>query len=136
MTTQAVIEKVQDIIGALAGISAAPDYPPDSLNAYPFVLAYQGAAEYKYNTPQDMKTLTNIDIELHISRKNLPTDVKRAMQFADTIPAALLADTTLGGTCSTFELVLSTGLIPMTYAGTETIGIRFTLQNVKLLTTF
>jgi hypothetical protein len=134
-TTQDVIAHVQKTIRALAGIGAAPDYPPDSLNVFPFALAYQGASEYKYNTPDDMKTLATIEVEIHFSRQDLSAAIKRAMQYADSIPAALLADTTLGGTCSTFELIESSGIIPLNYNGVDTIGIRYSLRNVKLLTT-
>ena len=81
-----------------------------------------------------MKQLGSIIVELHMSRKELPRDVEKVMTYNESIPNGILVDTTLGGNCSTCGPVASSGLIAMEYGGIPTLGIRYTVLNVKLQT--
>lgn len=137
MGLQAAIRDVQGTIRAIAGIYAAPEYPPDDTTNFPFVVAYAGEGEFRTGEPQGlMKYLGSIIVDLHVARKNLALDVERAMTYHEQIPNDILEDTTLGGNADTCGPVVCSGIIAMTYGGTETLGLRFTIQNVKILANF
>jgi hypothetical protein len=133
MTLQTAIAQLQTTLGALSGIRGAPEYVPDNTAVFPFIVAYAGPGEFRAGEPPGMmKYLGSIIVDLHLARKDLPRDIEKAMTYHDAIPNAILSDTTLGGTVSTMGAVSSSGLIFLKYAETDTIGIRFTLENVKI----
>src|SRR5512139_3347037 len=129
MTLQAAIAKIQDIAGAVSGIRAAPEYLPETINIYPFLVCYAGSGSYEYAPAGVMKGLHNIILELHIARKDLPRDTEKAMPYADSIPLAIFHDPTLGGTVSTFGRISYT-FGGMQYGDQMTLGFRFTLEGV------
>jgi hypothetical protein len=133
MTLQAAITQLQTTLGAITGIRAAPEYPLDKASVYPVLDAYAGPGQYTAGEPAGMmKFLGSIIVDLHISLKDLPRDVEKAMPYHDSIPNAILNDTTLSGTISTCGPVRTSGLIYMKYGEQDTIGIRFTIDNVKI----
>ena len=134
MALQDAIEKVQNLAGAVSGIRAAPDYLPESLNIFPFLVCYAGTGSFEYSPAGVMKGLHNIILELHVARHDLPRDTKSAMQYSDSIPKAIMADPTLGGTVSTIGRITYT-FGGMQYGDQMTLGFRFTLEGVKLQTT-
>ena len=137
MTLQSAIEDVQGTISAISGIRAAPNYPPEDATAYPFVVAYAGEGEFRTGEPAGMlKYLGSIIVDLHVARKDLPRDARSAMAYHETIPNDILEDTTLGGTVSTCGPVSCSGLIAMNYGGQDTLGLRFTIENVKIQAAF
>lgn len=134
MALQDVISEIQNTAGAVDGIRAAPDYIPESLNIFPFLVCYAGTGSFEISPTGVMKGLHSIILELHVARRDLSRDVKNAMQYSDSIPLALMHDPTIGGTVSTF------GRISYTFGGMQygdqlTLGFRFTIENVKLQTT-
>lgn len=134
MALQDAIAKVQEIAGAVDGIRAAPEYVPEEINVFPFLVCYAGNGSYDFAPAGVMKGLHNIILELHVARKDLPRDVEKAMKYADNIPLAIMDDPTLGGTVSTIGVITYTfGMLG--YGTTETIGFRFMIQNVKVQTT-
>lgn len=134
MALQDAIAKVQDIAGAVSGIRAHPEYLPESINKFPFLVCYAGSGSFEIGPSGVMKGLHNIILELHVSRQNLPQDAKNVMQYSDSIPLALMADPTLGATVSTIGRISYT-FGGMQYADQLTLGFRFTLEGVKLQTT-
>lgn len=133
MTLQAAITQLQVTLGAIGGIRQAPEYPPEDASAFPFIVAYAGAGEFEAGAPAGMMTYVgSIIVDLHIARKDLPRDTAKSMVYHDSIPDAILGDTTIGGTVSTCGPVATSGIIFMKYAEQDTIGIRFTIQNVKI----
>jgi hypothetical protein len=134
MALQDAIAQVQALAGAVDGIRAAPEYLPEALNIFPFLVCYAGNGSYEYGPSGVMKGLHSIILELHVARVNLPLDVKNAMHYSDSIPLAIMADPTLGGTVSTI------GRISYTFGGMQygtqlTLGFKFVIENVKLQTT-
>ncbi|MCP3909229.1 MAG: hypothetical protein GY712_14590 [Oceanicoccus sp.] len=130
MTLQAAIEDVQATIGAISGIKAAPNYAPEKINEYPFSVAYMGGGLIDFDTPSATKGLHIIVIELHVARKDLPNDISIVAPFIDSIPAALMADPTLGGTVGLFENI-TYEFTPMQWDAVETIGYRFFINGVS-----
>ncbi|MBT7070744.1 MAG: hypothetical protein HN975_07640 [Anaerolineae bacterium] len=130
MTLQAAVEQVQDLMGAVSGVKSAPDYPPENINEYPFVVAYMGGGEIVFDTPSAYKGLHTIIIELHIARKDLPNDIEIAAPYVDSIPAALMADATLAGTVNLFDNI-TYEFTEMLWDAVETIGFRFSINGVS-----
>lgn len=132
-TLQQAIDQIQDLVGALTDIRAAPDEPPERMNAYPFAVCFAGDGAYHLGPPDLMTGLHNIILELHVARKNLPRDISTAMGFAKSIPNAIFAGFVAGSlpAISTFEQISYVfGTLP-TWPDTPTVGFRFTIENVK-----
>jgi hypothetical protein len=134
MALQDAIAKIQSLVGAVSGIRAAPEYLPESINIFPYAVCYAGSGSYDFAPAGVMKGLHNIILEIHVARKDLPRDTEKVMDYADSIPLAIMHDPTLSATVSTI------GRISYTFGGMQygdqlTLGFRFTLENVKLQTT-
>lgn len=99
-TPQDAIERIQAIARSLTGIVEAPNYPPESVNQFPFVLTY-----YRQGNTTLMsgwrKGLHTVFCEFHLARQILPATVQSAMPFYERFMAAIEADPTLGGRVST-----------------------------------
>lgn len=132
MTLQSAIAGAQTIVGAISGIRSAPAYPPEELSVFPFAVAYSGGGTWEFGPAGDKKGLHNIIVELHVQRKDLARDVTAAMAYSDSIPNALMLDTTLGGNASTFGRITYV-FGPLGYGGIDTIGFRFTIEAVKII---
>lgn len=137
MSLQDCIDDVQDHMAAISGIRAAPHEPPEDTAVFPFCAAYAGPGEFRTGEPAGMmKYLGSIIVDLHLARKDLPRDVERVMTYHESIPNDILEDTTLGGHAQTSGPVSCSGLIAMEYGGVQTIGLRYTIQNVKIQQAF
>ena len=132
MTLQAVITAAQALVATIPGILQAPAYAPEQISEFPFSVAYAGDGSWEFGAGGGMKGLLSVVIEIHVARLDLPTDLSLVMGFADLVPAKLLATPTISGTCSTFEKI-DYSFSPMGYGAVETIGFRFVIQNIKLL---
>ena len=130
MALQDAINHIQDLTGAVDGIRAAPDYPPEQSNVYPFCVAYMGTGEIGFDAGVGTAGIHSIVVELHVARKDLARDIAKAAPYVDSIPAALLADPTLGGTVELFENI-TYEFTPMQWDTVETVGFRFILNGVK-----
>lgn len=127
----AAIQALQDTVGAVSGIKKAPDYPPDSINSFPFAVAYpaDGTWEVYAGTTKALHTLV---VEIHVARADLPAAVANVIGYGDSVPKAILADTTLGGTISTFsDITYEFGSLD--WGETKTVGFRFRINGVKIL---
>ena len=137
MSLQDAIANVQTTIKAISGIREAPATPPKNISVFPFVVAYAGAGEFRTGEPAgQMKYLGSIIVDLHVARKDLPRDAAKAMGYHESIPNAILKDTTLGAKVDTCGPVSCSGLIFMNYGEVETLGLRFTITNVKIKAAF
>jgi hypothetical protein len=130
-----VIKGIMDIVGAVSGIRAAPDYPPESINVFPFAVCYPGTGRIIIEPAGVMKGLHEIVLEIHVARKDLSRDVQAAIPFVDSIPLALCGDVTFGGTTSTWGAIRYQ-FMPLGWNGVETIGWRFWIESVKVQTSF
>jgi len=133
MSLQNVIDNVQAACRKIKGIKGAPSYAPEQINLYPFVVAYPGEGEIEFGAVGEMKALHNVVVEVHVARKDLPTDLRRVSGFVDSIPAALMDDPTLGGSCDTFQTIRYR-FSQLGWGGMDTIGYRFTVAGVKIRT--
>jgi hypothetical protein len=136
-TLQQVIEEIQADLRAISGIRAAPDQAPDQINLFPFVVAFPGPGRWYSNVPGNKILLASIIVELHVARKDLARDIQAAMEFAESIPNALLKPVAtetgdcFNNTIATFgEITYTFG--PLGWGETDTFGWRWTINNVKL----
>lgn len=130
-TLQDFIDQVQDAVGALSGIRGAPDEPPESINVFPFAVAYARDGTYEQQKGM-MKGLHNVVVELHVARKDLARDVQAAMGYAKSVPNAILDAQEDGNLAAASWLGrISYTFGPMAWAGQETIGFRFVIEDVR-----
>lgn len=132
---ETVITQVQAYLAGVSGIRKAPSKPPDQINLFPFAVTYPFTGRWTM-APAGSKTgLHDLVIELHVARKDLPRDYALAIAFAESIPNELFLrlkdDSKWNGTIDTFGDV-TYEFLPMTYGGVETLGWRFTVENVKI----
>jgi hypothetical protein len=134
-TVQNVIEAIQADMLALDGMRSAPDYPPETINVFPFSVAYAMNGSFAPFPAGAQTGLHQIVVDVHVARKDLPRDVEKMMPWLETVSNALLrsvgmpAGDRFGNTIQTFER-LEYRLTHWEDIGT--VGWRFTLVNVKL----
>ena len=127
-----IVEEIQTI----SGIRSAPEVPPESTDLYPFVVTYPGGGDYHQGPAQVMTGMHNITVELHVERKDLPRNYSTVLDLIDVIPYELMKLLNAGGfsTLSTFgNIEYSFGA--MSWNEVETIGVRYTITDVKVQTT-
>jgi len=138
---QDVINAIQDCIGNVSGIKAAPDYPPEDMSVFPFSAAFEGGGTWEWYTSDETygskRALLTVIVEIHLARIDLPNDAMKAAYFSESIPNAILKGVRLnrlGGTVSAVGKIDSSGLIPMSW-GSEaknTIGYRFIVSGINI----
>lgn len=141
-TPQQVITAIMADIQALTGMRGAPDEAPESINDYPYCVAWVESGTWTTDIPGSKIGLINIRLELHIARKDLPRDIRKAMVWADVIPNALLKPvaTTTGdrfdGTVGAMgEISFTFGELNYGTTNAEkTIGFSFLIRDVKIQT--
>jgi len=132
-TLQGAVSALMELVGDVTGIREAPEFPLDSINIFPVAVGYARTGRFMFNSPGEMKALHDIVVEVHFKRAHLRSAVEKAMDFSDAVPAAIMADPTLGGAVDTFEeITYEFGALD--YGGTQTIGFRFLVRNVKIRT--
>ena len=130
-TLQDAVKGVMDLVAEVSGIRDAPEYPTDSIKIYPFAVGYARTGRFEFGVQGEMKGMHDIVVEVHCARAHLRSAVEAAMDFSDAVPAAIMADQTLGGNVDTFEMV-TYEFGALDYGGQQTIGFRFVVRNVKL----
>lgn len=137
MAIQDVINRMDTKIEAITGIKGVSNYLPEALpTAENWVVIYPGQSEFIGGQPAGMMTaLYSVVIEIHVPRATLPNSIAKVMPFFSAIPNALyddLFDGYMSNTVSTIGNITSTGLISMNYAGIDTVGFRYTVNDIKL----
>ena len=136
-TLEAAILKVVDIVKAVDGVKAAPDYLPDSVYQYPMAICRPGAGTWEYGPGYGNKLgLHTIIVELMVPYKDMARDIQKLCDFLDTIPNAIMADPTLGATVNTFGTIRTDGIVAMIYNGMDMLAIRWYIDGVKLITAY
>lgn len=101
MTLEAALLYTAGLAETITGIKAAPDYPPESVSAYPFVLTYPSGGNLEWEPGLIFKGLHQITCELHFDRAVLPKAIKTMIPFIKSFADKIKADPTLGGTVDT-----------------------------------
>lgn len=128
---QDAIDAINVILSAVPGIRAVPNDPPENMNVFPFAVVYPSSGTWEQGVPGERLGLCSLVVELHVTRRDLPTAVQQALTFADTVPDALMADPTLAASVSTYGPIEWT-FGPLAWGDVPTIGWRYTLTEVKI----
>lgn len=117
----------------VSGVKNAPNEPPENTENFPFVAVFPGTGEIEALARGDKKGLHNIDIELHVKRKDLPIDMRVATPFIDKIADQILSDRQNNNYThiNTFGAI-TYEFAPLAWGATQTLGYRVTVNNVKL----
>lgn len=110
-----------------AGAKDAPTLATESTMAFPFSVVYPGSGTIGSESAGQERDLHNITLDVHVNRVDLPTDIGTAMEFFEEFKALMVADTMLGNTVSTIIYPMQYQFGNMEYAGTKTIGFRFSI---------
>ena len=132
-TVKECILEIQVEIRKVSGINSAPDFPPDKMAVYPFVVTYPESGTIDAVFGSGTKGLHNIVIEVHLARKMLAVTVENAIAFVDSVPDELFKSL-YDGDYTKFDTFqrLTYELAAMEWGGIETLGIRFVMEGVKV----
>lgn len=136
MSVLGIVQAIQDMVGAVTGIRAAPDYPPENLNGiFPVSIVYPPRGNIKGGPGYlGMTALHQVVIEIHFPRTELSKAVQASISYIDSIPNALFLDETLNGAASHFEDI-DYEFGPMNWGEPpnmiQTFGPRFTVNGIK-----
>ena len=130
-TLQDVIEAIQDKVIA-TGIKYAPDYAPSTLpGQWPAVITYPTNGRAVTGDAGIAYYLHNIHCSIHYPPVDFSNTIKILVPYIETIITAITDDPWLSNNCEPFTAI-SYVIGPMKYAEMDTMGIRFTIENVKL----
>jgi len=127
------LAEIIDELQTMSGIRRVPDEPPENIDQFPFAIVYPLTGVYTVGPSTLMKGLHSINIELHVARKDLPRDYSTVIDLIDEIPyqinklrkdGKLTAMSTFGDFTFTFG--------PLSWANVETLGVTYTLTEVKV----
>ncbi|MHC4646876.1 MAG: hypothetical protein ACYTBJ_15365 [Planctomycetota bacterium] len=127
------VAEIVDELQTISGIRRVPDDPPENNDQFPFAVVYPLTGLYTQGPAVLMKGLHSVNIELHVSRKDLPRDFKLIMDLIDEIPYELMKLLNDGGytNLSTIgEIEYTFG--PLSWAGVDTLGVTYTITDVKV----
>jgi hypothetical protein len=134
-TLKDAVAEIVDELQTISGIRRVPNDPPENNDQFPFAVVYPLTGGYVGGATGVMKGLHSINIELHVARKDLPRDFSVVMGLIDTIPLELMSLRNAGG----FTKLETFGVIeytfgPLSWASVETLGVTYTLTDVKVET--
>lgn len=135
MALKDAVAEIVDELQTIGEIRRVPDNPPENNEQFPFAVVYPLTGLYTQGPAQVMKGLHSINVELHVARKDLPRDFKLVMDLIDEIPYELMKLLNDGGysnlaTIGDVEYIFG----PLSWAGVETLGVTYTITNVKVET--
>lgn len=133
MSVEAAISNLQTKALALTGMKAAPDAPPESINVFPFSLAYENSGQLTNWMSNFGDELSIIFVEFHVTNQLLATAITVAYALRDPFIKSVMSDPKLGSTVDTLQTI-SWEFGRLEYGGIQTIGYRFSI-GVKVMLT-
>jgi hypothetical protein len=136
-TVDDAIGEIQTQIAALTGIRSAPKYIEDKALPYPFVFAYPGRGRMIASPQGCMTGMHDIVLEFHVARKDLPRDAAKAYPYVDSIANKIMYALTHAQFTNIITAFGDDGGISyefgaLEWAGEQTLGFVFTIEQVKL----
>lgn len=130
-TLAGLLGDIQAAVKAISGVKYAPAYPPENASDFPFVVVYPDVFEAWVNTPEDYRMLYDVRVELHIARKDLPSDVATLLPYAEAGPKAIIGALVDGAYA--FER-LDGSFGALAWQEQTTIGYVWIIRRVKIVT--
>jgi hypothetical protein len=130
------LKAVQEIVGRVAGVRAAPEYATDKVPQGIWSMVFPVSGVYTQEPQGVLKGLHSIGLYVYAPRLDLQKTLKQIIPLGDKVAAALENNPTLDSTVSTFgeiqyefnaALNVGTGTAPAFVAGWT-----FTLTGVKI----
>jgi len=136
MALKEAVAEIVDELQTISGIRRVPDAPPENNEQFPFAVVYPLTGLYTQGPAQLMKGLHSVNIELHVVRKDdLAREFNQIMDIFDTIPYELMKLLNDGGYSELDTIgVIEYTFGPLEWAGVETLGVTYTVTNVKVQT--
>ena len=133
-TIEQVVTQVQTYMATLSGIRSAPSSPPDSLGGLPMAVCIPQRGRWSVGS-QSKKGLHAIVIDIHISRKDAPRDYKAFVPYIESVPNLLFSELLNGKWDGLVETIgdIEYATTTFDYAGMETVGLRFTVTDIKMI---
>jgi hypothetical protein len=119
--------------GAVGGLRAVYAYAPDQANAFPLAVIYPFSGTWSHDTPETKMGLHTIAIDIHVPRKDLARDMDKLYPFCESIPNAIIVAWVAEelGAMDAFDMI-TYQFSSFGYGGTDTIGWRFLITEVKM----
>lgn len=131
MTLVAAIAALQ-VHAKAAGAKDAPPLPAETAIGYPFSVCYPATGSISAETAGAQKDLMTVNLDLHVNRIDLPTDVQTILSFFTAFAPLLIADPTLGGAVDTIVMEqddpIRWNFGQMQYAEIKTVGLRYAIK--------
>jgi hypothetical protein len=119
----AAIKEIASIVGGVAGITQAPQFPVEGSNDPPFVLTKHRSADVSYSATYS-RTMSEVWCDLYLSRASLPHAEEQALPYIVSIMTAFAAEVTINAKATHFLLTRVEGPQRMAYQGEEYYGLR------------
>lgn len=135
-TVQQAIAGLAEIVRAVDGVRGALDAPPDNLAGDYIAVCLMDAGVWEVGPAGMMRGLHDLKCIITVARRNLASDAKAVMPFVDSIPTAIFASPTLGGTVETFGSI-RVDVGPIRWGENEEaarFGVTLTLVGCKIRT--
>ena len=126
----AITEKLQALIGNIAGIRSSTEDPPDSLGSLPAVFSYFSGGEYITGNFGVAESHHEVTTEVHFSKNSIPDAIEESKRLIKLIPQAIASKPTLDGLCNGFEKI--TYQFVQARSTDTTYRMFFTIVNLKL----
>lgn len=137
MSVVAVAEALAATVRELAGIKQAPDYPPDEINEFPFVVCYAQPGTSTITTVKgasglpEFSSTDDFSVEWHNRPADLATNIREINTAVDDIRHALFRAWDAGDYRGVIHRVMSLRVAEYGALGwdtTETWGVRFVVS--------
>lgn len=130
----AIVKEVAAILGAMTGVTQAPDYPPEGMNDPPMVITKHVWTEFEPSN-SFVKSISHIEAVVFLARSVLPHNEEQTLPYVYRGMEAISGAVTLNGKASTIDGVIrADGPRAEPYQGETYYGIRYSF-NVKILNT-
>ena len=96
------LKAIQDIVGRVPGIRAAPEYASDKVPPGPWAMAFPISGTMSQEYVGILQGLHNIGLYVVTARVDLPATLKAILPMGELVTAALEKEVTLLDTCDTF----------------------------------
>lgn len=130
-TLKDAVEALQGKLAGVSGIRSAPLYAPDSIGEYPIVISAPNAGEIVFEAEKGRLSLHELVTWVLVAQVGTEYSLEAVIPFADSIPAKVGEDITLGGVISTIGSVVYTfGEVQV--GQVKYIGFTFRWRGVKI----
>lgn len=133
MSLQDAIYEIQSAIRTVQGVKSAPNEPPDNTESYPIAVTVPGNGTYMVESHGSQRGLHNVEIQLHVKRKDLPIDMRTATPFIDRIVDKLFFERQASN-FSTFDTFgdITYEFTTFKWGEQGTLGYVITLNDLKI----